>query len=89
MTGTAFTVFDNGARVDWTPQLAPRRRELGIIAYSLNFWGLEPRAFHVFTPNNVDETQGTDLESRVNAGQFTDLKLMHNRPPKWNEGALF
>ncbi|KCV69851.1 hypothetical protein H696_03324 [Fonticula alba] len=92
LAGTVFTVFNHGTATCLTmpavvENISPPRSEQAIITYDLNFWGLEPRSFHVALPKQVrDLSSAPPLEEQIaHQEAASDFYQIQNKSPKWNE----
>lgn len=76
LSGTMFTLYDDGVRVagEEVPVPVHRRVELCVISYQTNMMGAEPRQFTI------------DLDRTLNERTRRPECHIVNKPPVWNHG---
>lgn len=94
--GTGFTIYDDGrnpSKADG-PADKPVRRELGLVSFEKNVFGLKgPRKMTVVLPAISDTGLAVDfqptreedtLAERLKAARVDDMLVLHNKQPVWN-----
>jgi hypothetical protein len=98
--GTNFTIYSYGRNPfkdddDQLPAGAPLREELTVVAYDPNMLGFKgPRKMTILMPSMTREgqrvswcptTEAETLSGRHKSGNTSDMLVLHNKSPQWNE----